>query len=166
MSESGAVGDEGEEEMSVHDVVAADASDGRGSLPTPPDRTDLRALERLRPLVEAARGLAFGEDWNKGTAAKTHGYRDKLLRALPDACAVFGLEAPPTGSTALLRRASERDVAFRDWIVRAYNFGSWSAHIFTAWNMEVAFRAGAEWQSALGDGGAAATADADQGTQP
>jgi hypothetical protein len=38
--------------------------------------------ERVKPLVEAARGLSFGTDWNNGTHAKLHGYRQKLLDAL------------------------------------------------------------------------------------
>lgn len=33
-------------------------------------------------LVRAAQGLSHGEDWNNGTHAKTHGYRQKLLDAL------------------------------------------------------------------------------------
>jgi hypothetical protein len=36
----------------------------------------------IEALVRAAHGLSFGEDWNNGTHAKTHGYREKLLQAL------------------------------------------------------------------------------------
>jgi hypothetical protein len=35
---------------------------------------------QVMALVEAARGLSFGEDWNNGTHAKI--YRPKLLKAL------------------------------------------------------------------------------------
>lgn len=46
----------------------------------------VQAAERKRfsGLCEAARGLSFGTDWNNGTHAKLHGYRDKLLKALND----------------------------------------------------------------------------------
>jgi len=47
------------------------------------------ALEAVKPLVDAAHGLSFGTDWNNGTAAKTHGYRRKLLKALPKARATL-----------------------------------------------------------------------------
>lgn len=30
-------------------------------------------------VVEAAKGLSYGADWNKGTHAILHGYRQKLL---------------------------------------------------------------------------------------
>jgi hypothetical protein len=33
-------------------------------------------------LVEAAKGLSCGDDWNNGTHALKHGYRQKLLDAL------------------------------------------------------------------------------------
>ena len=42
-------------------------------------------IEEVRPLIEAAEGLSYGEDWNNGTQAKLHGYRQKLLDALPRA---------------------------------------------------------------------------------
>lgn len=38
--------------------------------------------ERVAPLIEAATGLSHGTDWNNGTHAKLHGYRQKLLDAL------------------------------------------------------------------------------------
>lgn len=47
-------------------------------------------------LVEAARGLRNGVDWNNGMHAKLHGYRQKLLTAL-DEC------------DALLREAEKRE---------------------------------------------------------
>lgn len=50
-------------------------------------------IEAARPLIEAARGLSFGTDWNGGTQAKLHGYRQKLLDALPAALAA--LPSPP-----------------------------------------------------------------------
>lgn len=45
-------------------------------------RAEGRAEERKRfeKLVEAAKGLSYGVDWNNGTHAKT--YRPKLLEAL------------------------------------------------------------------------------------
>lgn len=33
-------------------------------------------------LAKAAQGLSHGTDWNNGTHAKTHGYRQQLLEAL------------------------------------------------------------------------------------
>jgi hypothetical protein len=47
------------------------------------------ALEEVRPLIEAAHGLSFGVDWNHGTHAEFHGYRRKLLEALPRARAAL-----------------------------------------------------------------------------
>jgi hypothetical protein len=41
--------------------------------------------EALEPLAAAATGLSLGTDWNNGVAAKKHGYRQKLLDALPKA---------------------------------------------------------------------------------
>lgn len=51
-----------------------------------------RLREALEPLVNAARGLTYGEDWNNGIAAKKHGYRQRLLEAVPAACRAFGVE--------------------------------------------------------------------------
>ena len=48
-----------------------------------------RLREATRPLVYAATGLSHGEDWNNGTHAKLHGYRQKLLDALPEAKAAL-----------------------------------------------------------------------------
>lgn len=51
-------------------------------------------LLALRAVYEAARGLCYGHDWNEGTQAKLHGYRNKLIKAvdaiekLPDAAGV------------------------------------------------------------------------------
>lgn len=42
-------------------------------------RAKLAQYERL---YEAANGLSFGEDWNNGTQAKLHGYRQKLIDAV------------------------------------------------------------------------------------
>ncbi len=39
-------------------------------------------LEAALKVVEAAKGLSHGEDWNYGTHALVHGYRAKLLQAL------------------------------------------------------------------------------------
>lgn len=39
-------------------------------------------LRALADLVEAGRGLALGVDWNNGTMAKEHGYRQRLIDAL------------------------------------------------------------------------------------
>lgn len=51
-------------------------------------------IQALRRLYEAARGLSFGEDWNNGTAAKLHGYRQKLIDAIqPAAEAIAEWEA-------------------------------------------------------------------------
>lgn len=50
-------------------------------------------LESLcREFGEAAKGLSFGEDWNNGTHAKLHGYRQKLLDALAKYTALLGGE--------------------------------------------------------------------------
>lgn len=39
-------------------------------------------LSVAKEVVNAALGLSYGTDWNKGTHAITHGYRQKLLNAL------------------------------------------------------------------------------------
>lgn len=44
----------------------------------------------LEPLLKAADGLSHGTDWNKGTHALKHGYRAKLLAAIPAARAAIG----------------------------------------------------------------------------
>jgi hypothetical protein len=49
------------------------------------DERDLAIVERV---LRAAVGLGHGTDWNNGTHAKLHGYRQQLLDALPS-----GLEA-------------------------------------------------------------------------
>jgi len=51
------------------------------------------AREALRPMLAAASGLSFGTDWNNGTHAKLHGYRQKLIDAIPRARQALG-EAP------------------------------------------------------------------------
>ena len=38
--------------------------------------------EDAERFANAAKGLSFGKDWNKGTHALKHGYRQKLLNAL------------------------------------------------------------------------------------
>jgi hypothetical protein len=56
-------------------------------------RQPAKRAELLR-VYEAARGLCFGTDWNRGTHALTHKYRAKLIAAvdaieeLPDRWAV------------------------------------------------------------------------------
>lgn len=43
----------------------------------------LRAqLTAAQEMAKAAEGLSHGADWNNGTHAKMHGYRQKLLDAL------------------------------------------------------------------------------------
>jgi hypothetical protein len=49
----------------------------QSSMAIPAER--MKALERV---YDAARGLCFGVDWNNGTAAKIHGYRQKLIDAV------------------------------------------------------------------------------------
>lgn len=39
-------------------------------------------IELLREVFDAAYGLCMGYDWNNGTAAKFHGYKRKLLKAV------------------------------------------------------------------------------------
>lgn len=39
-------------------------------------------LTELLEVAKAASGLAMGSDWNNGTHAKHHGYRDKLINAI------------------------------------------------------------------------------------
>jgi hypothetical protein len=53
--------------------------------PQPMTNPDMAAklAEALRLLTDAAHGLSFGSDWNNGTHAKLHGYRERLLDALP-----------------------------------------------------------------------------------
>jgi hypothetical protein len=51
-----------------------------------------RLREALRPLLSAAEGLSHGTDWNHGTHAKDHGYRQKLLDAIPAARAALSGE--------------------------------------------------------------------------
>jgi hypothetical protein len=41
------------------------------------------------PLVAAAEALSHGTDWNNGTHAKLHGYRQKLIDAIPAARAAL-----------------------------------------------------------------------------
>lgn len=41
-------------------------------------------FEKSKKLLEAAEGLSYGTDWNNGTHAKLHGYRQKLLDALSE----------------------------------------------------------------------------------
>jgi hypothetical protein len=41
-------------------------------------------IRKLRRVYEAARGLCYGHDWNDGTQAKLHGYRNKLIKAVDD----------------------------------------------------------------------------------
>lgn len=54
--------------------------------PEPAAAPDVAELVRaLKPLVDAADGLSKGYDWNSGTHAALHGYRQKLLDALPAA---------------------------------------------------------------------------------
>jgi hypothetical protein len=48
-----------------------------------------KLVEALKPLVDAAYGLSFGEDWNNGTEAKLHGNRRKLITAIPNARAAL-----------------------------------------------------------------------------
>ena len=50
---------------------------------------DAGLLEALEGITRAAEGLSHGVDWNNGTHAKTHGYRQKLLDALPAARAAI-----------------------------------------------------------------------------
>lgn len=47
------------------------------------------AEQVVERLAGAATGLSHGTDWNNGTHAKTHGYRCKLLAALPEARALL-----------------------------------------------------------------------------
>lgn len=48
-----------------------------------------RVVEEIGPLIEAAHGLSFGIDWNNGNHAVLHGYRQKLLDALPAAASLL-----------------------------------------------------------------------------
>lgn len=53
-------------------------------LTTPADRSKAleSEVERQRKVIEAAKGLSFGVDWNKGTHAKI--YRPRLLAAIAE----------------------------------------------------------------------------------
>jgi hypothetical protein len=61
-------------------------------------------LARLQPLIDAAHGLSFGEDWNKGNAAIRHGYRRKLLVAIGR---IMGKDASPQAEAAATRAGKE-----------------------------------------------------------
>jgi hypothetical protein len=65
------------------------------ALPSPEREPMREEWQPLRDLVDAARGLSHGVDWNNGTNAKLHGYRRKLLDALPGAEAALAALAPP-----------------------------------------------------------------------
>lgn len=43
---------------------------------------DVTALPQLIAVARAANGLSMGSDWNHGTHAKEHGYRQQLIDAL------------------------------------------------------------------------------------
>ena len=43
---------------------------------------DEAVVQAADALAKAAQGLSHGTDWNNGTHAKTHGYRQQLLEAL------------------------------------------------------------------------------------
>ncbi len=42
----------------------------------------VETLEAALTVVEAAKGLSHERDWNEGTHAIVHGYREQLLKAL------------------------------------------------------------------------------------
>lgn len=48
--------------------------------------------EALGPLLVAAEGLSHGTDWNKGSHAVMHGYRQILLDAIPAARTALGAD--------------------------------------------------------------------------
>ncbi len=56
----------------------------------------LDALEHQRDLLlkvrDAAYGLSKGTDWNNGTHAATHGYRQSLLKAIESYDAAYPTE--------------------------------------------------------------------------
>ena len=47
-------------------------------------RTHARTLIAAGKVAVEAKGLSFGEDWNNGTHANLHGYRQRLLAALAE----------------------------------------------------------------------------------
>ena len=49
--------------------------------PTPQEELEYM-IRKLRRVYEAARGLCHGYDWNEGTHAKLHGYRERLVNAV------------------------------------------------------------------------------------
>ena len=57
--------------------------------------------EDVGALIAAAHGLSFGDDWNGGTAARTHGYREKLLIAIDR---IKGGGASPQATAALAKQ--------------------------------------------------------------
>lgn len=67
--------------------------------------------EPMQALIYAANGLSFGDDWNGGTFAKLHGYREKLLVAIAK---IKGNSASPQARAAL-RRASRPAVPREAW---------------------------------------------------
>lgn len=84
------------ERLSYRQIVACMASLRAalyGAPPQPQPAAEAGEVERLRAALEAlthaAHGLSLGEDWNKGAAAKQHGYRAALLMALPAALAAL-----------------------------------------------------------------------------
>ena len=73
---------------------------------------ETQLVEALKPLVDAAYNLSFGEDWNNGTEAKLHGNRRKLIMAIPSARAQLdGLSKVNTALDELARLGQEFDAS-------------------------------------------------------
>ncbi len=53
-------------------------------------------LPELIAVARAANGLSFGTDWNNGTHAKGHGYRQRLIDALHALRATGKVELRPS----------------------------------------------------------------------
>ena len=66
-----------------------------------PRATQTTPPEDVGALIAAAHGLSFGEDWNNGTQAKTHGHRDRLLTAIAK---IMGDRASPQAQRAALAK--------------------------------------------------------------
>lgn len=58
-----------------------------------------KEVAELREVYEAARGLTYGTDWNQGTQAKNHGYRDRLIASVAAIAEARRLAALTNGET-------------------------------------------------------------------
>lgn len=89
--------------------IAARACGDAATAPQCKSEGETEAL--LREVFEAACGLTFGEDWNQGTGAKTHGYRARLLKAVGRAGRALGVHVSPQAERAALTPSTPPAIA-------------------------------------------------------